>query len=419
MKRHIAPFLQRLVYDLLKKSSWLQNVLDESLSSLRIEKKLSAADSRFELLRFKGPWIGSSEVEPKNENETVQRVVSSFNAAQRALNNVSSPYLPSGRWKVFLRNRLGNFYDVMERNDRAEASGYFRNFFRNASVSGLWCGDLNVFEAFRLDREVQLRRGRLMKEQYIVWRNAFPELSMAELDAPRVGNPWGFRFGDYLLYEPVFVYNYQAHFFSKLLSSLSHPVVLEIGGGFGGLAHHLMHSCPNSKYIGYDLPENIALQTYYLCSLFPKARVLTYQENMPGLTPDMLEDFDLILLPNFELRRAGSLIADLIVCIRVLSSMSPEAIVEYFSQIDRIGRVFFYHESLYRKRKDGMYGVSSNCFPFLKNFIQLSSNESIWPMYKAETNYPCRENLFIRRSLVSDSVLLGNSIVTPSFYDLR
>jgi hypothetical protein len=85
--------------------------------------------------------------------------------------------------------------------------------------------------------------------------------------------------------------------------------------------------------------------------------------------------------------------------------MSPEAIAEYFSQIDRIGRVFFYHESLYGKRKDGMYGVSSNCFPFLNNFTQLSSNESIWPMYRAEMNYPCRENLFIRRSLVFDSVL--------------
>jgi hypothetical protein len=407
MKRYIADFLQRRVYDLLKKSSWLQYVFDESLSSLRIEKRLSSAGPRFELLRFKGPWIESSEVEPENENETVQRVISSFNAAQRALNNVSSPYLPSGRWKGFLRNRLGNFYDFMERNDRTEAFRYFRNFFRNASISGLWCGDVNVFEVFCHDRAAQLSRERLMKEQYIIWRTALPEVSSAELDAPRVGNPWGFRLGEYLLYEPVFIDNFQAHFFSGLLRGLSHPVVLEIGGGFGGLAHHLMRSCPNSKYIGYDLPENIALQTYYLCSIFPKARVLTYQENIPSLTVDVLDDFDFVLLPNFELTRAGSLIADLIVSVRVLSSISPEAITEYFSQIDRIGRVFFYHESLYGKRKDHMYGVSSYCFPFLKNFVQLSSTESIWPMYKAEMNYPCRENLFIRRSLVSDSVLRG------------
>jgi hypothetical protein len=402
-KKTTARFFSSLAYKLLKKSSRLQYLIDDPLSLLKTEKRLSSADRGFELLDFKGPWLDSSEVETANEKEIMQRVVSSFNAARKAQSKVATHYLPSGRWRGFLESRLGTFYENMERNDYAAATSYYRNFFRNESVSGLWSGDVKVFESFCLDRDAQRRSELLMKEQYLIWRDTFPSVNLAELDAPRVGNPWGFRFRQYLLYEQVFIDNFQAQFFSRLLSGLSFPVVLEIGGGFGGFAHHLIRSCPNSKYVGYDLPENIALQTYYLCSIFPIARVLTYQENMPDLTVDVLKDYDFVLLPNFELKRAGSLIADLIISVRVLSALSPEAIAEYFSQIDRIGRLFFYHESLYGKRKDGLYGVSSNCFPSLKNFVQLLSNESIWPMYKADMSYPCRENLFVHRSLISNS----------------
>jgi hypothetical protein len=239
-----------------------------------------------------------------------------------------------------------------------------------------------------------------MKENYLVWRNNLPSVELKELDAPRVGNPWGYRYNDYLLYEPVFMYNFQAHYFSELLKDVEKPVVMEIGGGFGGLAHHLLRCCPSIKYIGFDLPENILIQTYYLSSIFPNARLYTYQEDNHPLDQERLNKYDIVLLPNFELKRTDPLIADLIVNVNGLSGMAYETVLEYFKQIDRLARLFFYHENLRSSRKDGRFGIPSYAFPPLKNFVQIYTSESRWPNYKNSANYPLQENLFIRRSVI-------------------
>lgn len=159
---------------------------------------------------------------------------------------------------------------------------------------------------------------------------------------------------------------------------------------------------PSIKYIGFDLPENLLIQTYYLSCLFPNARIAVYQEGTRPLTLKQLDNYDIVLLPNFELKRTDSLIADLIVNVRSLSEMSYETIAEYFAQIDRVGRLFFSHENIYKPRKDHLWGIPSTAFPSLKKFTQIVANESRWPKYNGDSAYPCQENLFIRRSAISN-----------------
>src|SRR5205814_238972 len=146
----------------------------------------------------------------------------------------------------------------------------------------------------------------------------------------------------------VFEYNFQAHYLGRLLVDIESPVVIEIGGGFGGLAYQLLCRRPAIKYVGFDLPENLLIQSYYLSCIFPNARILTYGDDSPPLTRKQLDAYDVVLLPNFELRRADSLIADLVVNVRSLSEMASATIAEYIAQIDRVGRLFFFHENIYR-----------------------------------------------------------------------
>jgi putative sugar O-methyltransferase len=315
---------------------------------------------------------------------------------------IAGPYQPTGVWERFLDLRLNFFYEIASRRDYESVARYLRNFFRNEAITGLWSGETNVFQTFCVANELaQLQRENVMKENYLVWKTSLPFVDLSELDAPRVGNPWGYRFNDYLLYEPVFEYNFQAHLFNEFLKDITTPVVLEIGGGFGGLAHHLLRCSPSIKYIGFDLPENILVQTYYLSCIFPHARVFTYQEDASPLTSERLNQYDIVLLPNFELKRTDSLIADLILNVRGLATWSYETITEYLAQIDRLGRLFFYHENLCGARKDGGFVIPTTSFPPLKNFVQISSTESRWPKYKFSGSYPCRENLMIRRSVIS------------------
>ena len=258
-----------------------------------------------------------------------------------------------------------------------------------------------MFKAFcNLDGISDRQRELMMLKHFAVWRTAFPNTSLVELDAPRIGNPWGYNFAGMVLYEPVFEYHFQAQYFRRLLSETETPVVLEIGGGFGGLAFHLLRCGGPIKYIGLDLPENISIQTYYLTCAFPCARILTYSKNFSRLDHTTISNYDIILLPNFVLPDIESSTADIIINIRSLSEMASETIAEYIHQIDRIGRLFFFHENIFAPRRDGLWGIPSSEFPALDNFTLIAASESRWPKYKLGTGYPCQENLYIHRHAI-------------------
>ena len=55
-------------------------------------------------------------------------------------------------------------------------------------------------------------------------------------------------------------------------------VVVDIGGGYGGLARLLKKRFPKLRLVLLDLPEVNAIQTYFLSTCFPEARVLTLRD---------------------------------------------------------------------------------------------------------------------------------------------
>jgi len=256
-----------------------------------------------------------------------------------------------------------------------------------------------MFESFAALDEIQsLERASLMQRQFEAWLTALPNVSVEELEAPRIGNPWGYLVEGKLLYEPICEYHYQANYFATLLCDVSKPVILEIGGGFGGLAYQIVKRIPYVKYIGFDLPENVFLQSYYLSCAFPKLNILIYDKSMTALTHNTIEKYDIILLPNFMIQEVESYVADLIVNVRSLSEMPVATIGEYYLQIDRLGRLFFHHENIFKNRLDGLYGIPSSEFPTLSNFILVAESESRWPRYQKDSAYPCHEYLYIHRS---------------------
>jgi hypothetical protein len=104
----------------------------------------------------------------------------------------------------------------MERQNVDAAASLLRNFFRNEGLSGFWGGE-RMFESFAaLDGPSSLQRANLMRRQLEAWRLALPATAFAELDAPLIGNPWGYLVAGVLLYEPVCEYHYQAHYFASL-----------------------------------------------------------------------------------------------------------------------------------------------------------------------------------------------------------
>jgi putative sugar O-methyltransferase len=343
----------------------------------------------------------SLEVTPENETEIVLKLSKSFNAAKQKQRSLPKCYLPDHEWKRILEVEWQHCYDALSRSDVPVVASFLKNFFRNQGISGFW-GGTEVFEIFRNQKGKEAQaRNETMIRQFYAWLSAFPSIPLSELDAPKIGNPWGFDLSGNLLVEPVFEYHFQANYFRRLLSEIKAPVVLEIGGGFGGLAFQLLKGGGQVKYVGIDLPENILIQSYYLSCAFPNARMLTYSSGFAGLDENTLNEYDIVMLPNFVLPNLATSMVDLIVNVRSLSEMSEETIEEYMKQVDRIGRLFFFHENIYAPRKDELFGVPSSRFPVLHNFQLISASESRWPKYQSNSLYPCQENLFIHRSAIN------------------
>ena len=347
---------------------------------------------------FAGKATVSVEQIPANEAGLILKCADSFNAAKQRQSMVPKEYLPSHEWKRILEAEWSRYHDALLNKDVKTLAPFLRNFLRNEGASGFW-GGTKMFDNFLQLRELDaLQREGMMLRQFDAWRSIFPDVPVAELDAPRIGNPWGYNFSGMVLLEPVFEYHFQADYFRKLLRDIDVPIVLEIGGGFGALACHLLRREGPIKYIGLDLPENLLLQSYYLGCAFPEARILAYDRNFSRLDRSIINNHDIMLLPNFALPDIESSVADLVINVRSLSEMASETIEEYFLQIDRIGRLFFFHENIFAPRRDELWGIPSSQFPPLKNFSLIASSESRWPKFQRDSCYPCNENLFIHRN---------------------
>jgi len=353
------------------------------------------------VIAFDRELTASVEQTPENEAEVIPKLIESYTVAKYQQFSATKPYAPGAGWKTLLESEWQRYRRSIEENDTDALAYLLRNFFRNEGLSGFW-GETDMFGKFcKAEKRQRVFRAALMKEQYEAWRRLFPETSLAELNAPKIGNPWGYAVDGNLLYEPVFEYHYHAHYLYGLLKHLESPVILEVGGGFGGLAYHLLKVNPSIKYIGVDLPENILLQTYYLSCAFPSARILTYGPELSSLTPEMIAAYDIILLPNFCIPDIPDFSCDLIVNIRSLAEMPLETVAEYLRQIDRIGKLWFFHENIYKKRTDGQFGVPSPEFPPMYNHLLIAASETRWPRYKASSAYPCQENLSIHRQAIA------------------
>jgi len=92
--------------------------------------------------------------------------------------------------------------------------------------------------------------------------------STRDLAGPAIGNPFGITLDGTLIRTGAPGQHYCAHRIMRQLSSES-AVVAEIGGGFGGMAYYLLRDRPRLTYLDFDLPESLALTTYYLHKAFP------------------------------------------------------------------------------------------------------------------------------------------------------
>src|SRR3954469_11410832 len=161
---------------------------------------------RVRAMGLEGKWIESAECHPQDENTMARQLMTSLIDMKARQAECASMYLPSHEWQRLLDNGWKRPLEHLRNGEVTDFATFLRNFFRNEAISGFW-GTTHLFESFaREDRLSELAGEYEVLREIEVLSEFSPGWSAEALDAPRVGNPWGYRFRGALIYPPVCEY---------------------------------------------------------------------------------------------------------------------------------------------------------------------------------------------------------------------
>lgn len=275
------------------------------------------------------------------DRQLLQRICRAYCLATSQERIAAEKYNPTPWWQQQRTAMLRPVMQALCSHDVDTLQSMYANFYRDDCATGLlpvqrvkghYFGDtirdvhrrLCLVDAlYRLDYWTAQTDGRY---------------SLRELAGPGTGNPWGVVLEDTLLREGAVYQHYCAQRIARLLPS-GRATIAEIGGGFGGMAYYLLRDRPGTTYIDFDVPESIALASYYLLKSFPGLKVVLYGET--DLNAETISKADIILVPIFQLECLPDRAVDLSFSSHALSDVKREFMPEYLSDIARITRNHF------------------------------------------------------------------------------
>jgi putative sugar O-methyltransferase len=345
-------------------------------------------DRKFNLSHLDSGLKDRRDTNPISDHEriVVQRIINSYLYAEVDAPNAPQAYQPGHKWKPQIMEKRKAFIEAAHQNDIDALALLLRNFFRNNGALSILKS--NMFH--EVSAKNAILRNMYQKElTYAVltdvknWKSTFPGESLEKLNLSGVGNPFGCDMDGVIITGSSCSLYYYAQKVNRLIQGIDHPVVAEIGGGFGGLLYYLMGSNAEVHSINFDLPEVLMIAQYYLMMSLPEKRFLLYDEARQKdlLSSSDISTYDFILLPNFSLPRLEDLSVDVFVNTHSLSEMSYPTVEEYIKQISRVTKKYFYHENSEVKREIG-YGykeTTSSEFPISpEHFCLEYKTKAIW-----------------------------------------
>lgn len=169
---------------------------------------------------------------------------------------------------------------------------------------------------------------------YLKIKNKLPLLEFSETTS---AGGFGFKYthadNDVLINMDLIRY---MEVFEKLLDNNllkdNYNIILELGGGFGGLAAQFINNHPKIKYIIVDLPYTLYFSSSYLSEVYPYSKIYVYKDNetLP------LEDYDIFLLPPWGIEVIPDNCVDLTVNQASLGEMTDPQVDYYLKNINRV-----------------------------------------------------------------------------------
>jgi putative sugar O-methyltransferase len=312
-----------------------------------------------------------NEESGSDDKVLVMRLIDAYHASKEFQKGVALPYQPGGQWQFDINARRSEYLAALNARDIDSLSELLSNFLRNSGIAGLWrYAYFDEIKSAPISKK-KIYINQLMRDIKIV-SDFVDGFEIPHLAMPVIGNPWGYLIDGILVWPTASGHYLHATHVSNLIRDIEYPIAVEIGGGFGGFAQYLISRDENVKFISFDLPEIILIQQYFLMKAFPEKNFLLYgEEKQKELSPEILDKYDLILMPNFSLPDLADRVADIFVNVHSLSEMDYHTVEEYIHQITRTTKQYFLHENSdiakMNQNRGGFVEVVSKEFPVPKN----------------------------------------------------
>jgi putative sugar O-methyltransferase len=335
-------------------------------------------DPRFNLQNVSDGF--ASRIDDSNDDtELLERICDAYVKAVDQQRFTSNAYAATEWWQLVRHRSLGPVTRALQTRDIDALRRMYRNFFRDSCSAGLLGVPYGMAKAYfggpisDFHRRFYLSHALYRLDYWKTQTNNRFELR--DLAGPEIGNPFGVRIdGTFVRVGADY-----AHCCAQQVGSLigsERSSVAEIGGGFGGMAYYLLRDRANITYCGFDLPESIALASYYLMKAFPHLRFLLYGEQ--ALTRKSIDAADVVLMPAFELANMADESIDVAFSSHAMADLSSEAIAEYVRNVVRMTRSAFLYIGNSRASKSISDLVSST----YDSFHLTSTRSSGWHSHK-------------------------------------
>ena len=229
--------------------------------------------------------------------------------------------------------------------DLLALQGMYQNFFRDSCSNGLLGLPVNMQKTFFSgkikDRYKRYFLGDIL-HRYDLWKQRTDNLYPAEtLISPLVGNPFGYTRDGVFIRSGADYHHYYAHAIKQQLEPGKDHVIAELGAGFVGMAYYLLRDQSRLSYVDFDLPEALALASYYLMKALPNHPITLYGE--ADFSKASFGGSGIFMMPSFEITKMPAKSVSVSFNSYSLAEMSPSTISVYIEEIATITSNSFLH----------------------------------------------------------------------------
>ena len=179
--------------------------------------------------------------------------------------------------------------------------------------------------------------------------------------------------------------------------------VLEIGAGYGGLAHHISQVLPGVHYLIVDLPESLLFSAAYLTLQNPGKRIYLYEPtDDTEVTLSRIRNgaFDFALFPNYKIGVLRPLSFDLVLNTASLQEMKADQVERYLDFIrDTCAGVFYSRNQDRQPRNRELVSLNS----MMRSRFQMTEI----PEWRARVGAGSAVKRYVRSAARSLAVTLG------------